>query len=202
MFTGIVEGVARLAIHEPREQGVRLVFDLSALGNELRRGDSVALNGACLTVAEIVGGKVSFDLAGETLRRTNLGRLRPGDGANYERALRLGDRLDGHLVQGHVDGVGVIREFRTEGDDDWLVVGAPDEVLRQSIFKGSIAVNGISLTIAKLEADRFACTILPHTRKITNLAQASAGDPVNLEVDMVGKWIARLVEPYGGPRTP
>ena len=200
MFTGIVEGVAEVRECAPTEQGMRVVVELVEIAPELKLGDSVALNGACLTVADLNPPAVTFELAGETIRRTNLGEMTPGKVVNFERALRLGDRLDGHFVQGHVDGVGSVRTLRRDGEDLWLEVEAPAEMLAQMIFKGSITVDGISLTIAQLTGDSFSCTIIPHTWELTNLSRRSVGERVNLEVDMIGKWVARLVQQtQGGP---
>lgn len=192
MFTGIVEGVANVVGIEDRSAGRRLT--LSGLPEDLGVGGSVAVNGCCLTVAERTPEHCAFDLAGETLRRTNLSELRPGDRVNFERSLRIGDRLDGHFVQGHVDGTGVIRRLEPQGADWWLEVAAPEPLLRQMIGQGSICVDGISLTIASLEAASFRCTIIPHTREVTNLRWRSAGERVNLETDVLGKWVARRME--------
>lgn len=193
MFTGIIEGTAPVEAWEPREQGKRMVCGIGSVAGELALGDSVAINGVCLTVVDRKEHSVAFDLAGETLRCTNLGGIGVAELVNFERSLRLGDRLDGHLVQGHVDGVGHIRELHPQGDDHWLEVAAPDEILQQVVFKGSVTVNGISLTVAKIAPGSFSCTIIPHTLAVTNLRRLSAGSSVNVEVDMVGKWVRKLV---------
>jgi riboflavin synthase len=195
MFTGIVAGTVELKSSQSAPQGRRMMFEFQpSVANDLAQGASVAINGVCLTVVQQEGGLIGFDLAGETLQRTSLGHLKEGSCANYELPLALGDRLDGHLVQGHVDGVGLVKSLASLGDDWWLEVEVPAELQQQMIFKGSITVDGISLTVARLEPTFFACTIIPHTRAITNLVQIRAGDRVNLEVDMVGKWVRRLVE--------
>lgn len=193
MFTGIVEGTAEVRELRSQQQGRRM--RVAGLPDGLTVGQSIALNGVCLTVVESEDGVAAFDLAGETLARSNLGDLAPGDPVNYERALALGGRLDGHFVQGHVDGVGVVRAFEPSGGDWWLEVEAGQELLGQCVHKGSIAVDGISLTIARLDATSFASTIIPHTRDVTNLARRKAGERVNLEADMIGKYVKRLLEP-------
>lgn len=192
MFRGIVEGCGVVAGCAPSGLGQRLEVELPAIAAELVPGQSVAIDGACLTVVGREQAVVAFDLAGETLRRTSLGERRRGDRVNYERAMRLDDRIDGHLVQGHVDGTGRVAAFDERHGDAWLVVEAPKELLAAMVAKGCVAVDGISLTIAELGPARFACTIVPHTRAITNLATKKAGDAVNLECDVLLKWVARL----------
>jgi len=192
MFRGIVEGCGVVSDCSPFGLGKRLTVELPAIAAELLPGQSVAIDGACLTVVGREKSVVAFDLAGETLRRTGLGERRRGDRVNYERAMRLDDRIDGHLVQGHVDGTGRIVSFDERHGDAWLVVEAPRELLAAMVEKGCVAVDGISLTIAALEPARFACTIVPHTRALTNLATRKAGDAVNLECDVLLKWVARL----------
>lgn len=201
MFRGIVEGAAPVVEVARLPDGARLAVDLAPIAPSLAPGQSIAINGACLTAVAIDGARVSFDLAGETLRRTNLGGLRPGDAVNYERAMLLTDRLDGHLVQGHVDGCGRIRSFERRGDDHWLEVEAPAELLATMVEKGSIAVDGISLTLAALDAATFAATIIPHTLATTNLRARRAGHLVNLECDVLLKWLARLTARTRDPAT-
>ena len=199
MFRGIVEGTASVARRAPAPSGERLELEIPKLAAELTIGQSVAIDGACLTVAAIAGSRVSFDLAGETLRRTSLGERQPGDVVNVERAMRLEDRIDGHLVQGHVDGTGSVRSFERRGDDRWLVVAAPRELLAQMVQQGSVALDGVSLTIAELGADQLACTIVPHTFAITNLATRRAGQRVadRRRVRRADKWVARLTRQSG-----
>lgn len=198
MFRGIVEGTAGVVARAPAPLGERLTVAFPGIAHELVPGQSVAIDGACLTVVALAGETAAFDLAGETLRRTHLGALAPGDRVNYERAMRLEDRLDGHLVQGHVDGVGTIASFEERHGDRWLEIDVAPELTATMVAKGSIAVDGISLTIAELAATRFACTIVPHTRAVTNLATRRAGDRVNLECDVLVKWLARLAQRAGG----
>ncbi len=194
MFTGIVEGTARVVSLEGKRETLRLWLE-PGLGLEgLKLGASLAVNGVCLTVAELDRSRLGFDVALETRKVTNLGSLAAGTLVNLERALCLSDRLDGHLVQGHVDGTGVIRAFEPQGSDRWLVVDAGRELLDQMIKKGSVAVDGISLTIATLDQRSLACTIIPHTLHRTHLCERRAGDLVNLEIDCIGKWVRRILE--------
>ena len=194
MFRGIVEGTGRIvgsragALPESR----RLDVELPAIAGALVLGQSVAIDGACLTVVGVEGAAVAFDLAGETLRRTQLGTLAPGDLVNYERAMRLEDRLDGHLLQGHVDGTATVVAFDERRGDRWLEVELPADLARWMVPKGCVALDGISLTIAELAGTRLACTIVPHTFATTNLARRRAGERVNVEADVLIKWLERL----------
>lgn len=195
MFTGIVERTANVADLRPVETGARLILDLSEIADELELGESVAVNGCCLTVAEFLdGGHIAFDLLEETLRLTNLGDLASDSIVNIERALRVGDRLSGHFVQGHVDCRTQLLELSPSGQDHKLTVQLPSEFARYAIYKGSICVDGMSLTIADLEEDHFTIWITPHTFKVTNLQQRKAGDAVNLEFDMLAKYLERSRE--------
>jgi riboflavin synthase alpha subunit len=195
VFRGIVEGTGRVVRRAKAPLGERLLLELP-VARELELGQSVAVDGACLTVVAVDrrARRVAFDLAGETLRRTSLGRLEVGDRVNFERAMRLEDRIDGHLVQGHVDGTGVVRSFDRRGDDRWLEVAAPRELLARMVEKGSVAVAGVSLTIAALARDRFACTIVPHTLAVTSLGDRRPGDRVSVECDVMMNWTERLLQ--------
>jgi len=202
MFTGIVEGVGRVVDRIPSDSGARLVVDLTGIDTEgWGLGQSVALNGVCLTLVDTDPATAAFDLAGETLRVTSLGDLSVGQVVNVERALRVGDRLDGHLVQGHIDGTGRLRAFEERGQDWWLEVEVAPELLEQILPRGSITVDGISLTAAELGDDCFRSTIVPHTRQSTNLGARKPGDRLNLETDVMGKWVRRLWEASGRPAT-
>jgi riboflavin synthase len=198
MFRGIVEGTGVVRTRTPAPLGERLEVELAPIAAELVLGQSVAIDGVCLTVVAVQDARVAFDLAGETLRRTHLGELAPGDLVNYERAMRLEDRIDGHLVQGHVDGVGRVRSFERRGEDRWLEVEAPPALLAQMVEKGSVALDGISLTIAELSRVHLACTIVPHTLAVTKLARTKAGDRLNVECDVLIKWLAQLAR-QGAP---
>jgi riboflavin synthase len=188
VFTGIVREVGRVEAVEERGESVRLVVRAPETAAGTAVGDSVALAGVCLTAVEVDDGAVAFDAVPETLRRSTLGRLEVGAGVNVESALRAGEPLGGHIVQGHVDGVGTIRRTNEEG----IEVEAPADVLRYCVEKGSIAIEGVSLTIASLDDDSFAVALIPHTREATTLGKVAEGDEVNLEVDIVAKYVERL----------
>lgn len=195
MFTGIVEARGEIAALDPVETGARLVVRLP-FAEELAIGESVAVNGACLTVTVIdpTAGTAAFDLLAETLRVTNLGDLKAGDLVNAERALAVGDRLSGHFVQGHVDGVSEILAWEAVGQDHRLEIALPSKFARYVIRKGSLCVDGISLTVAELEEDRVTFWIIPHTAAVTNLGTAKVGKRVNLEFDLLAKYLERLGE--------
>jgi riboflavin synthase len=197
VFTGIVEttGIVR-AVHS-LAQSARIVVEGGHFLDHPRVGDSVAVNGACLTIVQVAGDTFEADLSGETLARTTLGTLHPGDAVNLEAPLALGDRLGGHLVQGHVDGVGrVVRRWQ-EGDAWWLDVAAPPALTRYIVEKGSIAVDGVSLTVAAREGDRFTICLIPHTCAVTTLGALQPGACMNLEVDILAKYVEQLAAPYG-----
>jgi riboflavin synthase len=188
VFTGIVREVGRVEAVEERGESVRLVVRAPETASGTAVGDSVSLGGVCLTAVEVADGTVAFDAVPETLRRSTLGHLQEGGGVNVEPALRAGDPLGGHIVQGHVDGVGRIRRV----DDEGIEVEAPAEVLRYCVEKGSIAVEGVSLTIAALGEGSFTIALITHTREATTLGTVAEGDEVNLEVDVVAKYVERL----------
>lgn len=190
MFTGIVEELGRLR----SRQGARMVFDAAIVTEDTKTGDSVAVNGCCLTVVDVGAGWWAADAVDETFARTNLGELAPGDPVNLERPVRLADRLGGHLVQGHVDAVG---EIVTPAPD--LRVRAPAELLRYIVEKGSITVDGCSLTVVEPLADGFTVAVIPHTAAVTTLGVKKPGAHVNLEVDMVAKYVERLLSSLTDP---
>ena len=198
MFTGIVEERGVVREIGPR----RLVVGCRTVSSDSAPGVSVAVNGVCLTVVERSDDQLAFDLSEETIRRTSFSRLRVGDPVNLERALTLSTRLGGHLVQGHVDGVGEVRGLRpTEGGGAWLTVRAPGELARYLVDKGSIGVDGVSLTIADRDGGTFSAALIPHTLEVTTLGTAAAGDPVNLEVDVIAKYVeAWTTAEEGDPR--
>jgi riboflavin synthase len=194
MFTGIVEELGRVAAVEPKETGARLRIECSAILEDASLGASIAVNGACLTAVEIGAGKFSADLAPETLKRSNLGDLRPGSRVNLERPLRANSRLDGHFVLGHVDSTAEIASLQALGDDNWwLRVRMPPELMRYVVSKGSLAVDGISLTVAEVEGNLVGFTILPHTFEHTTLRTYSPGPRVNIEVDILAKHVEKLM---------
>jgi len=188
VFTGIVREVGRVEAVEERGESVRLVVRAPETAAAATIGDSVSLAGVCLTAVEVADGSVAFDAVPETLRRSTLGRLETGGSVNVEPALRAGDPLGGHIVQGHVDGVGRIRRV----DDEGIEVEAQQAVLHYCVEKGSIAVEGVSLTIAGLGESSFTVALIPHTRDVTTLGGVAEGDDVNLEVDVVAKYVERL----------
>jgi riboflavin synthase len=196
MFTGLVEAIGELIERKPANGGARLRV-ASPLAAELAPGDSLAVNGVCLTVILVEHGELHADLGPETVRVTTLGTLEPGSIVNLERPLRADSRMGGHFVQGHVDAMGHIEDLRAEADFEWLTVGFPSQLAPFLVHKGSIAVDGISLTIAGLGLDRFDVQVVPYTMTHTNLARAGLGDRVNLEVDMVGKYVVRAAELAG-----
>ncbi len=196
MFTGLVEAVGELVERKPTAGGYRLRIATS-LSGDLAPGDSLAVNGVCLTVIQAKDGEIHADVGPETVRVTTLGRVAPGAPLNLERPLRADSRLGGHFVQGHVDAVGHIEAIRAEADFHWVTVSFPRALAPYLIAKGSIAVDGISLTIAGLGVDRFDVMIVPFTMSHTNLGRAQAQDPVNLECDLVGKYVVRAAELAG-----
>ena len=192
MFTGLVESLGTVASLNVHGKSGRLTVSTSLPMKEIAIGDSIAIDGACLTVAEKGKGTLAFDVLNETLKRTTLGASQTGTVVNLERALRFGDRLGGHLVSGHIDGIARITAIRKEaGGDIRLTIRLPAALKPLFIPKGSIAVNGVSLTIAELGKDTFVVCIIPHTWEATNLSRCKAGDVVNLETDMLGKYIVR-----------
>ena len=188
MFTGIVREVGRVEAVEPNGAAVRLVVRAPETASSTAVGDSISLAGVCLTAVAVDDGALTFDAVPETLRRSTLGRLEAGACVNVEPALRAGEPLGGHIVEGHVDGVGRIGAVTGEG----IEVEAPADVLRYCVEKGSIAIEGVSLTIAGLGESSFTVALIPHTREATTLGRLAAGDDVNLEVDVVAKYVERL----------
>ncbi len=195
MFTGIIEATGTLISRNSLEAGGARLTLAIPFAAELQLGESVAINGCCLTVTEVKGDTVGFDLLQQTLDVTNLGRPQEGDPVNLERALLPGDRLSGHLVQGHIDQTVQILAIRPQGQDTQIDVALPAEARALVISRGSIAVDGISLTIAELAEDKFTLWIIPHTLEITNLGKKRPGDWVNLEFDLLGKYVQRQMSP-------
>ena len=194
MFTGIVETVGIIEVIEPGADLTRLVVGAEAIADGVKLGDSIAVNGGCLTVTSIRDGRFAFEAVQETLDRTSLGDLKVGARVNLERAMRAGDRLDGHIVQGHVDGVGIVREMIQDGNDVRLQVDCDPELADCVVEKGSIAVDGVSLTVAALLPSGFEVALIPHTLEVTTLSDRQPHDRVNLEVDVLGKYVKRYLE--------
>ena len=192
MFTGLIQSLGTVSRVDDAGAGRRLAVR-DPMGRELAIGESVAVNGACLTVVVIDGDEFSFDVGPETLLRTNLGALAGGDRVNLERSLRAGDRLGGHFVQGHVDAVGIIDARVRQGDWEDVWFRCPGELTRLMVPKGSIAVDGVSLTLVKVEPERFSVMLIPHTQSETTLGSKKVGAPINLEADMLAKHVAKLL---------
>lgn len=197
MFTGLVEEMGRLKARESSRSSMRLVVTAGpALLQGLKEGDSIAVNGVCLTVTETAGGSFSALVMPETLRKSNLGALLPGEPLNLERALPLGGRLGGHLVSGHIDATGTLTQRCPEGGALILHFRIPEELTKYLIPKGSIAVEGVSLTVAGLERGGFSVSLIPLTADRTTLGQKRIGAAVNIEVDLIGKYVENLLRPY------
>ncbi len=194
MFTGIVEAVGIVEGVEPGDDLTRLIVDAESIANGVEPGDSVAVNGGCLTVTSICDGRLSFEAVRETMERTSLGDLQVGARVNLERAVRAGDRLDGHIVQGHVDGVGTVRQMIREGNDVRLQIDCDPELADCVVEKGSIAVDGVSLTVSALSPSGFEVALIPHTLEVTTLRDCQPDDRVNLEADVLGKYVKRYLE--------
>jgi riboflavin synthase alpha subunit len=193
VFTGIVRERGRVAALDGGPNGARLVVEAPETAGGVGIGDSVSVNGCCLTAVSVDRGRLAFDAVAETLRRTTLGSLDPGAAVNVEPALRAGDPLGGHYVQGHVDGVGTVRSVESEGDGVRMWVDAPGDILRYAVVKGSVTVEGVSLTVAELDDHGFAVALVPHTLAATTLSMLEPGGHVNLEADVLAKYVERLV---------
>jgi riboflavin synthase len=193
MFTGLIESVGRVEAVTATATGLQIALTTSLAG-DLEAGESVSVNGVCLTATRRDAGRMFADIGPETARITTLGTLRPGQPVNLERSMRADSRFGGHFVQGHVDGVGAIRSIRPDGDAHWLTIQFPAGLAPYIVRKGSIAVDGISLTVADLRETEFDVMIIPFTWDHTNLSSLASGDHVNLEGDMVGKYVARAVD--------
>jgi riboflavin synthase len=200
MFTGLVEEIGSIAAIAPADGGLRVAIRASVVRDGLAIGDSVAINGACLTAVELHPDGFVIDAVAETLRRTTLGDAQPGDRVNLERALAFGARVGGHLVQGHIDGTGTVVGATPDGDGRILRIDADPALMRYVVEKGSIAVDGVSLTVAARDDTGLTIALIPHTLAATTLGAERVGSRVNLEVDLVAKYIEALVAPYQVPR--
>jgi len=193
MFTGIIEELGSVKALRRSAGSARLTVSASAVLGGTMRGDSICVNGVCLTVVEMGASEFSADVAQETLNVTNLGELHVGQQVNLERALQLSSRIGGHLVTGHVDAVGRIRRKTQEGNSWRITIETPGKALRYIIKKGSVAIDGISLTVADIDPSGFSIAMIPHTAKLTTLGTKNNGDSVNLETDIIGKYVEKLV---------
>jgi len=198
MFTGIIEGLGTVAKLRSSGRGKRLAVTADFELRGMKIGDSIAVNGACLTAVMISANRFEADLSPETLFRTTLNKAKPGERVNLERALRISDRLDGHLVSGHIDGIGTLTG-REDADNSVIIsIAVPESLSRYVIPKGSVAVDGISLTVNDCSHDRFSVSIIPHTSKLTTLGFKKKGEVVNIEADMIGKYVERFVQRADG----
>jgi riboflavin synthase len=194
VFTGIIEVVGEVLARRMEGEVLKLRIRCGAASEGVSLGDSIAVNGACLTVTRIDGEQLDFDAIRETLDKTALGDLEPGSKVNLERAMQAGGRLDGHIVQGHVDGVGTVRSLERRGDDVQLYVDCSPELAGMLVDKGSVTIDGVSLTVVRAEAAGFDVALIPHTLAHTNLADAKPGHRVNLEVDILGKYVKSYLD--------
>lgn len=194
MFSGIVEGLGEVEKIEKLGGGLRFFIDLAELSEGVEKKDSISVNGVCLTVTEISGGTASFDIMPETLDKTDLGELEEGDKVNVERSLKVGDRLGGHFVSGHIDGTGSINRIEKDGEFRKLWFETKKEITEMMIEKGSVALDGVSMTVVDVEEGRFSVCCIPHTLEITTLGKKGEGDKVNIEIDMVGKWVKKILK--------
>ena len=195
MFTGIVEETGTLRSLSRGSKSCVIHVQCSTVLEDTRIGDSIAVNGICLTVTSMESGGFTADVMNETLSRSSLAQTRPGDPVNLERAMAANGRFGGHIVSGHIDGTGIIREIRDDDNAVWYTVEAPPEILRYVVEKGSIAIDGISLTVARVDDRSFKVSVIPHTRAVTALSSRRVGSPVNLENDIVGKYVEKLMQP-------
>lgn len=195
MFTGIIEEIGTVRRIEHGAKGARLTIQAKIVLEDTRIGDSIATNGVCLTVVSMTGDSFSADVMAESLRRSSLGTLQGGSPVNLERAMAANGRFGGHIVSGHIDGTGRIAAVRPEDNAVWYTVEAAPGLLRYIVEKGSITIDGISLTVASVEADRFSVSLIPHTARCTVLGYKRSGDTVNLETDIIGKYVEKLLRP-------
>ena len=202
MFTGIIEGLGTLTAIRSLGQGARLTLESGINLTDTAIGDSIAVNGTCLTAVAISGNRFEVDVSPETLRFTTLGSAKVGDRVNLERALRLSDRLDGHLVSGHIDGIGSLRQRKPIGNAILITISVPRQLTRYMIHKGSVAVDGVSLTINNLGPESFEISIIPHTAGLTTVGFKQPGSQVNIETDLIGKYIERFTTTPGNLKVP
>lgn len=198
MFTGIIEETGLVRTLQRSGKSLKLTVSASVVLQDIKTGDSINTNGVCLTVVSFGKDSFTVDAIPETLERTSLGQLRTGLEVNLERALRLSDRLGGHIVSGHIDGTGAIRRIWTEDNAWWFRISAGHDILRYMVPKGSVALEGISLTIVDVDDDSFTVSVIPHTREVTTLKSKKTGDVLNIECDIIAKYTEKLVNPVRG----
>jgi len=193
MFTGLIEEIGEILKLESDNQASTITVKANKVLKDVKIGDSIATNGACLTVVKHTADQYTVEVMAETMRKTNLNKLKTGDKVNLERALRVGDRLGGHIVSGHIDGVGTVASFQREDNAIWVTVETSKEVLKYIIYKGSITIDGISLTVASVDDKSFKVSLIPLTSGDTTLAAKKIGEEVNLECDIIGKYVEKLM---------
>jgi riboflavin synthase len=193
LFTGLIEEIGIVEAVSKSTKSARITIKASTVLEGTKLGDSICTNGVCLTVTDFSNNRFTVDVMAETMRRSNLNSFSPGEKVNLERALRLGDRLGGHIVSGHIDGMGTISSFEKEDNAVWITIAASQEILKYIVQKGSIAIDGVSLTVAYVDKDVFKVSIIPHTKDMTTLLSKKVGDIVNLECDVIGKYIEKFI---------
>jgi riboflavin synthase len=193
MFTGLIEEIGRVYGIAKSAKSAKITIEAKTVLDGVKLGDSICVSGVCLTVTEFDSEKFSVDVMAESMRRSNLKDLKKGDDVNLERALKVSDRLGGHIVSGHIDGTGKIEAYEKEDNAVWITVSAAPELLKYIIEKGSIAIDGVSLTVASVDNETFRVSIIPHTKDVTTLLRKQPGQEVNLECDMIGKYIEKLM---------
>lgn len=193
MFTGLVEEIGKIQSIVKSTKSAKIIVKSNKVIKDAKIGDSINTNGVCLTITEITFNSFVVDVMAETMRRSNLNSLSPGDEVNLERALRACDRLGGHIVSGHIDSIGTVSNYEKEDNAVWITISTKPEILRYIVEKGSIAIDGISLTVAFVDENVFKVSIIPHTKEVTTLLRKKLGDIVNLECDVVGKYIEKLL---------
>ena len=193
MFTGIIEGLGNIAAIHSSGQGNRVTIEAGFALDQTKIGDSISVSGACLTAVKIEGRRFEVDVSPETLKTTIFGQAKVGDRVNLERAMRFSDRIDGHLVSGHIDGTGIVKQREIQGNAVIVTIEVAESLTRYMIAKGSVAVDGISLTINSCDAGSFSISIIPHTAKLTTIGFKNRGDRVNIETDMIGKYVERFL---------
>tara|TARA_Y100000588_G_scaffold331858_1_gene369735 strand:- start:190 stop:795 length:606 start_codon:yes stop_codon:yes gene_type:complete len=196
MFSGIIEKTGKISRIERNSDGARLVVSVDSFMDGVKLGDSIALNGTCITVVSFDSSSFESDLSNETLKKTTLANLEVGDDCNLEKAMLLNERIGGHLVSGHIDGLGKVESIKKDGESFWFKIKADKQIMKYVVYKGSIAVDGISLTVAECDNSSFSVAIIPHTLECTTLNNKKVDSKVNLEVDMIGKYVEKLVSPY------
>jgi len=193
VFTGIVEEIGMIKEVIPGSRSIKLTVKCEKIMEDVKIGDSIAVNGICLTVTSFDPGAFTADVMPQTMRKTNLGRLRAGEKVNVERALRLVDRLGGHIVTGHIDGTGVVSSKEEEDNAIWLEISASSDILKYIVVRGSVALDGTSLTVAYVDENSFKVSLIPHTASVTILGSKKPGDRINIECDMLGKYVEKLM---------